>query len=123
MTPDWNDLIAPLPGAHLLQTSQWAQVKAQYGWCAFYLVWDVPDRACCVMREQDIPHHASRIVSAACLVLQRAIPIGGFAARLSVMYAPKGPLLDWADVPLRRRVLGDLGEFARRQGAIFIKID
>ncbi|MFZ6027189.1 MAG: lipid II:glycine glycyltransferase FemX [Chloroflexota bacterium] len=123
MTLVWNDLISPLPGAHLLQTAQWAQVKAQYGWQAFYLLWESADQACCVMRESDITHHATRIVSAACLVLQRSIPIGGFAARLSVMYAPKGPLLDWADAALRRRVFADLHDFARRQGAIFLKID
>ena len=31
-TQDWDRLIAGLPGAHLLQTWEWAQVKAKYGW-------------------------------------------------------------------------------------------
>ncbi|MBU1662403.1 MAG: peptidoglycan bridge formation glycyltransferase FemA/FemB family protein, partial [Chloroflexi bacterium] len=61
---------------------------------------------------------------AAALILQRSIPIVGFAARLRVMYIPKGPLLrDWGDAALRNQVLDDLRELARKQGAIFLKID
>ena len=36
---EWNDLIAQLPEAHLLQTYEWGQVKARYGWQPLYLVW------------------------------------------------------------------------------------
>ncbi len=102
---DWNALIARLPNPHLLQTLEWAQVKSTYGWRPYFLVWDPPEP------------------SAAALVLRRTIPIRGFAARLSVLYVPKGPLLDWGDSALRRRVLDDLQTFARRRGAIFLKID
>ena len=36
MIPEnWNEIIAGLPGASLLQTSQWAEVKARMGWEAF----------------------------------------------------------------------------------------
>jgi lipid II:glycine glycyltransferase (peptidoglycan interpeptide bridge formation enzyme) len=45
------------------------------------------------------------------------------AARLRILYAPKGPNLQWDDDALRRRVLDDLQQFARRQGGIFLKID
>jgi lipid II:glycine glycyltransferase (peptidoglycan interpeptide bridge formation enzyme) len=45
------------------------------------------------------------------------------AARLSILYAPKGPLLDWADEVLRNRVLTDLRRLAKGEGAIFIKAD
>jgi peptidoglycan pentaglycine glycine transferase (the first glycine) len=40
-----------------------------------------------------------------------------------VLYIPKGPLMDWGDAALRSRVLDDLHVFAKRQGAIFIKLD
>jgi lipid II:glycine glycyltransferase (peptidoglycan interpeptide bridge formation enzyme) len=60
---------------------------------------------------------------AACLILKRAVLNRGFAARLSILYAPKGPLMDWNNVSLRNRVLDDLQSFARKQGAIFLKID
>ena len=62
-------------------------------------------------------------VVAAAMVLKRRIPIRGFGARLSILYIPKGPLMDWSDEPLRERVLNDLQAFAKRQGAIFLKID
>lgn len=103
----WDERIAGLPGSHLLQTWEWAALKARVGWRALPQVW------------QDERGQAV----AAALVLQRPIPMGGLAARLSLLYVPKGPLLDWADAPLRRRVLADLTVLARRQGSIFLKID
>lgn len=60
---------------------------------------------------------------AAALVLKRTIPIAGMSARLSIFYMPKGPLLDWTSESLRNRVLNDLQAFAKKQGAIFLKID
>ena len=117
----WNELISDLPSPHLLQTWEWSQVKAKYGWEPMPFVWskkssksDMSD----TLDESDL----SDIVSAA-MVLKRRIPIGGFAARLNILYVPKGPLMDWADEPLRERVLNDLGSFAKRQGGIFLKID
>jgi peptidoglycan pentaglycine glycine transferase (the first glycine) len=104
----WDELTASLPLPHLLQTWEWAQVKVKYGWKAHPFTWAAA---------------GGERPAAAAMVLVRAIPLGGFAARLSVLYVPKGPNLDWNDVPLRKRVMDDLQAFARRQGAIFVKID
>jgi len=49
--------------------------------------------------------------------------MGGMSARLSILYAPKGPLLDWGDKSSRNRVLNDLQAFAKKEGAIFLKLD
>jgi len=49
--------------------------------------------------------------------------MGGMSARLSILYAPKGPLLDWTNEALRNRVLNDLQAFAKKEGAIFLKMD
>lgn len=103
----WNRLIASLPNPHLLQTWEWAQVKARYGWKPLPLAWK----------------DAAGQPVAAAMLLQKSIPIGGFAARLSVLYIPKGPLMDWSNLPLRTRVLNDLQAWARKQGAVFLKID
>lgn len=103
----WNTLIASLPGAHVLQTWQWGYAKAQFGWQPLQYVWQDKD---------------ARLVAAA-QILQRTIAIGGFAARLRVLYVPKGPLLDWEDAALRQQVLADLAHIAKQRGAIFIKID
>lgn len=98
----WNDIIAGLPEPHILQTWEWGQFKTATGWQALPQTWKDDD---------------GKIVAAA-LVLLRSLPFG-----LRVLYVPKGPLLDWSDAPLRRRVLDDLHSLARKQNAIFIKID
>ena len=116
----WDDTIARLPGAHILQTAEWAQVKARVGWQAYHLLWcGSPQTPQLYINQwpEDIP------VRAAALILQRSIALGGFSARLRVLYSPKGPLLDWEDPQLSRQVIADLQAFAKRQGAIFIKID
>ncbi|MCJ7724745.1 MAG: aminoacyltransferase [Anaerolineales bacterium] len=103
----WNDLIATLPDPHLLQTWEWAQVKTRYGWILIPQIW----------RDD-----GGKPVAAA-MVLKRTIPIRGFAKRMSVLYLPKGPLMDWENATLRIRVLDDLQALAKKQGSIFIKID
>jgi lipid II:glycine glycyltransferase (peptidoglycan interpeptide bridge formation enzyme) len=62
-------------------------------------------------------------VKAAALVLKKSVLRRSFAAQLCLLYTPKGPLLDWNNEPLRKRVLDDLQGFARQQGAIFLKLD
>ena len=107
----WNELIASLPMSHLLQTWEWSQVKAEYGWQPMPFVWSYP--------------HATtgRMPVAAAMILKRNLPVGGFAKKMCVLYIPKGPNMDWNDTVLRQRVLGDLQLFAKRQGAIFVKLD
>ena len=112
----WNTIVARFEQAHLLQTWEWGQVKARYGWQPLYLTWDADGQ---MLPPGSLP--AAPV--AAALALWRAIPAAGFAARLGVLYVPKGPLLDWQNQPLRLRVLEDLRQTARRQGAIFVKID
>jgi peptidoglycan pentaglycine glycine transferase (the first glycine) len=104
---EWDSIISHLPGAHILQTWEWAKIKESYGWKMLPQVW-----------KDD-----SGTVRAAAMVLQRTISPGGFAARLRILYVPRGPLLDWSDPIWRVRVLEDLKILARKQRAIFIKID
>jgi lipid II:glycine glycyltransferase (peptidoglycan interpeptide bridge formation enzyme) len=117
----WNSLISSLPNPHFLQTYEWDQVKAKYGWQALYAVWDSDGR----WKVESEPPLLSAFQSpiAAALILKRTIPMGGMSARLSILYAPKGPLLDWTNEALRTRVLDDLQTFAKKEGAIFLKID
>ncbi len=103
----WNRIIGKLPNAHLLGTWQWGQVKSRYGWKPIYRIWG----------DETEP-------DAAALILVRTIQLGGFSSGLRVIYVPKGPLLrDWHDAGLRKRVFDDLCDLARKQGAIFIKVD
>jgi len=115
----WNSLISKLPNPHFLQTYEWGQVKANYGWQPIYLVWDEAGK----MKEERSLSSFAFHLSAAALILKRQILRNGFAAQLSILYAPKGPLLDWSNKSLRESVLNDLQAFAKKAGAIFLKMD
>jgi lipid II:glycine glycyltransferase (peptidoglycan interpeptide bridge formation enzyme) len=106
-TDRWNDNIAGLPDAHLLQTRDWGAFKHKYGWKPIHLVWKDSEGR----------------ISAAAMVLEKRVNPGGFSTGFSILYAPRGPLLDWSNRGLRREVLEDLTHLARRRKAIFIKID
>jgi lipid II:glycine glycyltransferase (peptidoglycan interpeptide bridge formation enzyme) len=117
---EWNATIAGMPGGHLLQTWEWAQVKQAYGWQAMPLIWDrAPSRE----RPETPPEGGSLRPAAAVMLLKKQVVSRGLAARLSIMYAPKGPLLDWSDLSLRIHVLDDLARLAQRSHAIFLKLD
>jgi lipid II:glycine glycyltransferase (peptidoglycan interpeptide bridge formation enzyme) len=116
----WNQLVSQLPNPHFLQTYEWGQVKAQYGWIPYYAVW-TDDGNFHVTANYQLP--ITNHCLAAALILKRQVLTRGFAARLCILYSPKGPLLDWSNVSLRTRVLNDLQAFAKKQGAIFLKID
>ena len=103
----WNHIIEHLPGAHALQTWEWGEAKSHFGWEPYPLLW----------------HDQAGEVCAAALVLRRRVALGTISLPLSVFYIPRGPLLDWSDLPLAIRVLDDIKTFARKQGGIFIKID
>ncbi len=103
----WNDWIAHLPSAHILQTRQWAAVKARYGWTPHPQVW----------RDEQ------GTIRAAAMILERSLRLGGFSTGLRVMYVPRGPLLEWEDEIWRTRVIADLEKLARQRRVIFLKID
>lgn len=118
----WNEISSKLPNPHFLQTYEWGQVKAKYGWEPIYLIW-TEDGKWKVESDVNLLSTFHSPVVATCLVLKRTILRNAFAARMSILYAPKGPLLDWSNESLRKRVFHDLQSFAKRQGAIFLKVD
>jgi lipid II:glycine glycyltransferase (peptidoglycan interpeptide bridge formation enzyme) len=118
----WNSIITKLPNPHFLQSYEWGQVKSKYGWSPLYAVWTA-DGKFSILDENDRNSLNIDSCRAAVLILKRQILNRGFAKRISVLYAPKGPLQDWSDEHLRNRVLNDLQAFARKQGAIFLKMD
>jgi lipid II:glycine glycyltransferase (peptidoglycan interpeptide bridge formation enzyme) len=115
---EWNDILLKLDQPHLLQTQQWAEVKAAFGWQPIYIYWENIDGSykmefysgSCVVENEP---------AAAALVLERTLGFG-----LKVMYVPKGPLLkDWSDRELRTQVLDDLESLAQQHRVIHLKID
>jgi lipid II:glycine glycyltransferase (peptidoglycan interpeptide bridge formation enzyme) len=99
---DWNAALASLPASHVLQSWEWGQFKSRWGWSPRYLLFEDGDRP-----------------RAAALILRRVAPRLG----LGILYVPKGPALDYADATLVETVLTALESMARRDRAIFIKID
>lgn len=95
----WNTVLSALPYHHVLQSWEWGQFKSRWGWSPRYFV--------------------NEERTAAALVLRRTIS----PLKLNILYVPKGPALDYADSALVDRVLGDLVTIAKRDRAIFIKID
>lgn len=101
----WTPALLNLPEPHLLQTWQWGEVKRQTGWQPSRLLWN--------------GESGGAPVAAASLLVRRIssrLPLG-------VAYVPKGPLLDWSNAPLVDAVLAAIELEARRQRAIFVKID
>ena len=95
----WNTALAALPCRHVLQTWEWGQFKGRWGWTPRYF-----------LNEER---------TAAALVLRRAFS----PLKLNILYVPRGPALDYSDSALVNQVLGDLATIARRDRAIFVKID
>ena len=110
----WNQIISQLPDPHFLQSYEWGQVKAKYGWVPYYAVW-TEDGKFFISSNYQLP--ITNVVAAALILKRTAF------RRFSIFYAPKGPLMDWTNEPLRKRVLDDLQSFAKKQGAIFLKLD
>jgi peptidoglycan pentaglycine glycine transferase (the first glycine) len=98
----WNAALARLPQPHVLQTWEWGAFKSRYEWQPTRYLW----------LEDDRPR-------AAASVLTRRLD----RWRSAVMYVPKGPVLDYGDIALLEQILGDLENTARRERALFVKID
>ncbi len=98
----WNAALAELPAAHVLQTWEWGAFKSRYGWQPVRYLWLDDDRP-----------------RAAASVLTRRL--GRWPT--AVMYVPKGPALDYENAALLEQVLAHLETTARRERALFVKID
>jgi len=103
---EWNSLLLQLPAQHVLQSWQWGEFKTKYGWEADRILWEKDGK----------PVGAAQ-------VLTRSIHLPLLPSNLAVSYCPKGPLLDWEDVPVREKILDDLEAYSRTKKSIFLKID
>jgi peptidoglycan pentaglycine glycine transferase (the first glycine) len=103
----WNNTVSQLPGAHILQSWEWGEIKTKYGWSALRFVWAKRDKK----------------ITAAAQILQRNVRLFKSGPEMKVLYIPRGPLMDWKKVALRIQVLEDLHKYAIKSRSIFIKID
>ena len=98
----WDQTLAALPTAHVLQSWAWGDFKSHWGWSVQRLLWT----------DSDAPVAAAQL-------LRRPIPRSPW----SFIYVSKGPALDYGNIVLVEQVLADLEAFARHSRALFIKID
>ncbi len=101
---DWNSALADLPAAHVLQTWEWGTFKSRYGWQPSRHLW--------------LDSAGGRPCAAASFLTRR---LGRHPS--AVMYVPKGPTLDYGNTSLLDQVLAYLEDTARRERALFLKID
>jgi len=92
----WNALVAGHPSGNLLQTTQWGQLKSEFGW-----EWDL------------VTVGGPEGVRAGAVVLYRRLPLG----LGTIAYVPRGPLVDWTDKPLVDELLDCVHRTARRRRA------
>ncbi len=102
--PEWQKLLGDLGCNELLQTWAWGEIKSRWGWEPKRYVW----------LDHDTP-------VAACQLLQRTERRLGIS--VSILYAPRGPWVDWENHTRASRVLADLQAIGKQHGALFVKID
>lgn len=98
----WNDFVAGSPFGDVLQCFEWGEVKRTGGWEPIPLA-----------VESDRQYRATAL-----LLKRRVTPFGH-----SILYCPRGPILDYGDEALLRTLVVGIREIARRHRAILLKID
>lgn len=99
----YNDFAAWGPKGHILQSYEWGEIKGQGEWEPLRLI----------VEDQEGRPQAS--IS----ILKRKLPV----INKAIFYAPRGPVGDVDNWELMDFLFGKVRELARRQGAIFLKID
>lgn len=106
LTPDqaiaFDAAVASGERPDFLQSWGWGELKATTGWLPHRL------RLC----------DATGAAVGVCSVLERRLPGLG-----PLLYAPRGPLIDWGRAASARSALLDLASFARSRGAFALKCD
>jgi len=99
---DFDAFVAAAARPEFLQAWGWGDLKAGTGWRPHRLLLAGPAGA----------------PAAACSVLERRLPGLG-----PLLYAPRGPIVDWDDAGAVDAALEALVAFARRRGAVALKLD
>ena len=98
--PAWDAWLAGQPQGHTLQLSGWRKLKQQFGWRGVTVVGTVAGKLCAGSQ----------------LLLKRE-------AGLTLAYAPRGPITNWANRFETELLLQGLRSEARNFGAVVLKIE
>ena len=94
-----DDFVTSHPQANLLQSSAWAQIKDNWA-------------------NERLGFYKDDHLVAAASVLIKPLPLG-----MTMLYIPRGPIMDYGDKELLNFVLASLKKFAKEKKALFIKFD
>lgn len=94
-------MVAACPHGDVLQCLEWGELKARTGWTPLPIGVERGGR-----------------LAAGCLLLKRPIPGG-----LSLLYAPRGPVVDFAQADLWAELARQMQAVGKRERAIAIKVD
>ena len=98
---NWDEFVAAHPRGHVLQTHAWGKLKSEFGWWGGAL--------------QTGPEHYT---DSGALVLFRPLPL-----RSTLAYVPRGPVVNWDDQALLRRLFQALDDRCRRSRAMCLKLE
>lgn len=103
----WNRFVAEHPMGHMLQSWEWGELKAAFGWRPLRVaLWDTQTQS----------------IVAGAQVLRRGAPyMPLWSGHLA--YVPKGPLLDWSQAELSITFFKQLERLLRWQGALALRIE
>jgi lipid II:glycine glycyltransferase (peptidoglycan interpeptide bridge formation enzyme) len=104
---NWNSSLAAFPNPHILQSWEWGEAKANYGWNMDPISWG-----------EDLAKP-----EALGMLLERKVQPFHFLPGLSVYYLPRGPIIDWNHRKLVQSVLNDLESRTKKSGTILLKMD
>ena len=94
-----DDFVTAHPQANLLQSSAWAQIKDNWA-------------------NERLGFYKDDHLVAAASVLIKPLPLG-----MTMLYIPRGPIMDYSDKELLTFVLASLKKFAKEKNALFVKFD
>jgi lipid II:glycine glycyltransferase (peptidoglycan interpeptide bridge formation enzyme) len=98
----FNTFINSHPKGHAMQLWEWGELKSRTGWKPWRLILE----------------EKGEIVAGA-TILERKLPLIG----VPIFYCPRGPVVDMADSEKLKAVFQAIGELAKKQKAILLKID
>ncbi|MGT2846303.1 aminoacyltransferase [Streptococcus massiliensis] len=94
-----DDFVKASPQTNLLQSSAWAKIKDNWA-------------------NKRIGFYQDERLVASASILIKSLPLG-----FTMLYIPRGPIMDYADDKLVAFVLQSLKDFAKKKRALFIKFD
>lgn len=98
----WNDFVRASTYPSVMQSWEWGELKAATGWTPLVVALE-----------------EGGVLRAGALLLERRIP----HLRRGLLYAPRGPILDWSNTDLPARLVAEIRGVARQRGAVALKID